>query len=146
MHEGDVPLTAQKSYISDIIEYIGIYTERQVEAMLFSDITDSEMLVFRFIQRADGPVGLKEVVDGIEEEYELSWKRTTISTFLLHLTEKGYVETVQSGRKYLYSSAINDRRFIEAQTREFLDFFYDGSAEDMIAAVRRIAEKREKES
>ena len=66
--------------------------------MLFTDITDSEMLIFRYIQRANGPVSMVEVMDAMNEQYETDWKRSTVCTFLTHLVEKGYIKMERKGR------------------------------------------------
>ena len=59
--------------------------------MLFSDITDCEMLVYRCIQEADNEIGLVGIMDELEKKYQKDWKRSTVCTFIAHLIEKGYV-------------------------------------------------------
>lgn len=59
--------------------------------MLFSDITDCEMLVYRCIQEADKEIGLVGIMDELEKKYQKDWKRSTVCTFIAHLIEKGYV-------------------------------------------------------
>ena len=98
--------------------------------MLFTDITDSEMLIFRYIQRANGPVSMVEVMDAMNEQYETDWKRSTVCTFLTHLVEKGYIKMERKGRIFYYQSIINDKKFI--------DFFFDGSGEEMIRTVEKL--------
>lgn len=117
----------------------------QEETMLFSDITDCEMLVFRCIQKAEKPISLVQIMDVLEEKYERDWKRSTVCTFISHLIEKGYVKGTREGRTFYYTSAINDRKFCEEQTRQFLNFWYDGSAADLMNAVlgiKRIPKKK----
>ena len=57
--------------------------------MLFSDITDCEMLVYRCIQEADNEIGLVGIMDELEKKYQKDWKRSTVCTFIAHLIEKG---------------------------------------------------------
>ena len=38
--------------------------------MLFSDITDCEMLVYRCIQEADNEIGLVGIMDELEKKYQ----------------------------------------------------------------------------
>ena len=56
--------------------------------MLFSDITDCEMLVYRCIQEADNEIGLVGIMDELEKKYQKDWKRSTVCTFSAHLIEK----------------------------------------------------------
>ena len=86
--------------------------------MLFSDITDCEMLVYRCIQEADKEIGLVGIMDELEKKYQKDWKRSTVCTFIAHLIEKGYVNGRREGRVFYYSSAINDKKFLEAQDRK----------------------------
>ena len=62
--------------------------------MLFSDITDCEMLVYRCIQEADNEIGLVGIMDELEKKYQKDWKRSTVCTFIAHLIEKGYVNEI----------------------------------------------------
>lgn len=41
--------------------------------MLFSDITDCEMLVYRCIQEADNEIGLVGIMDELEKKYQKDW-------------------------------------------------------------------------
>ena len=56
--------------------------------MLFSDITDCEMLVYRCIQEADNEIGLVGIMDELEKKYQKDWKRSTVCTFIAHLMKK----------------------------------------------------------
>ena len=103
--------------------------------MLFSDITDCEMLVFRCIQEADGPISLVQIMEVPEDAYERDWKRSTVCTFISHLIDKGYVTGTRNGRTFYYSSAINDKKFVQEQARQFVNFWFDGSVSDMLSAV-----------
>lgn len=100
--------------------------------MLFSDITDCEMLVYRCIQQADKEIGLLEIMDELEAKYQRDWKRSTVCTFISHLIEKGYVTGRREGRVFYYSSAINDKKFLEAQVKQFMDFWCDGSLSELV--------------
>ena len=79
--------------------------------MLFSDITDCEMLVYRCIQEADNEIGLVGIMDELEKKYQKDWKRSTVCTFIAHL---------------------NDKKFLEAQVKQFMNFWFDGSLEELV--------------
>ena len=46
--------------------------------MLFSDITDCEMLVYRCIQEADNEIGLVGIMEELEKKYQKDWKLSLI--------------------------------------------------------------------
>ena len=100
--------------------------------MLFSDITDCEMLVYRCIQEADNEIGLVGIMDELEKKYQKDWKRSTVCTFIAHLIEKGYVNGRREGRVFYYSSAINDKKFLDALVKQFMNFWFDGSLEELV--------------
>lgn len=114
--------------------------------MLFSDITDCEMLVFRCIQEAKQSISLIQIMAILEEKYQKDWKRSTVCTFISHLIEKGYVEGRREGRTFYYTSAINDKKFREEQTKQFLNFWFEGSISEMLSAVLSIKRIPKKES
>jgi len=114
--------------------------------MLFSDITDCEMLVFRCIQEAKQSISLVQIMDILEEKYQRDWKRSTVCTFISHLIDKGYVAGRREGRTFYYTSAINDKKFREEQTKQFLNFWFDGSISEMFAAALSVKRVPKKES
>lgn len=114
--------------------------------MLFSDITDCEMMVFRCIQEATQPISLVQIMDILEEKYQRDWKRSTVCTFISHLIDKGYVAGRREGRTFYYTSAINDKKFREEQTKQFLNFWFDGSISEMFAAALSVKRVPKKES
>lgn len=103
--------------------------------MLFSDITDCEMMVFRCIQEADKEVPLVRIMEELEQKYRKDWKRSTVCTFIAHLIDKGYVVGRREGRLFYYSSAINDKKFREEQVRQFMQFWFDGSLSEFVEAA-----------
>ncbi|MBQ8638472.1 MAG: BlaI/MecI/CopY family transcriptional regulator [Lachnospiraceae bacterium] len=114
--------------------------------MLFSDITDCEMLVFRCIQESKEPISLVRIMDILEEKYQKDWKRSTVCTFIAHLIEKGYVTGTRSGRTFYYSSAINNKKFTEEQTRQFIDFWFGGSVSELMSAALTVKKVPKKDS
>ena len=112
--------------------------------MLFSDITDCEMLVYRCIQESEKELSLVRLMEILENKYRKDWKRSTVCTFIAHLISKGYVEGRREGRVFYYSSAINDGKFQEEQVRQFLDFWFGGSLSELVrigCAVKQIPEE-----
>ena len=69
---------------------------------------------------ADNEIGLVGIMDELEKKYQKDWKRSTVCTFIAHLIEKGYVNGRREGRVFYYSSAINDKKFLEAQVKQFM--------------------------
>ena len=100
--------------------------------MLFSDITDCEMLVYRCIQEADNEIGLVGIMDELEKKYQKDWKRSTVCTFIAHLIPPAPAPRRRAGRALYYSSAINDKKLLEAQVKLVMKFRVDGSLEELV--------------
>ncbi len=94
--------------------------------MLFANITDCEMYVYKVILDSAEPTTLVSIQEELLAKYEKDWKRSTICTFILHLVEKGYVTSYRKGRSFYYSSVIDKNEFAKAQSEAFLGFWFDG--------------------
>lgn len=103
--------------------------------MLFSAITDSEMIVYKVILDSKEPISLIQIQAQLEEQYKKVWKRSTICTFILHLTEKGYVDSYRQGRTFYYSSKVDKAAFAKEQTERMIDFYFDGDRDKMLACL-----------
>lgn len=103
--------------------------------MLFSDITDCEMMVFSCIQEAEKEISLVQVMEVLEETYHKDWKRSTVCTFITHLVEKGYVSSRREGRVFYYSSAVSKKKFKEDQTKKFMNFWFKGSLSALLESA-----------
>ena len=114
--------------------------------MLFSDITDCEMVVFRCIQEAGKEISLVEIMQQLEEQYGKDWKRSTVCTFISHLISKGYVTGRREGRVFYYSSAVNDKKFKEEQVSQFLDFWFHGSISEFAETAFQTKKVSKKEA
>lgn len=100
--------------------------------MLFANITDSELLVLKVIMDCKEPSSLVQIQAILEEKYKKAWKRSTICTFILHLTEKGYVESHRQGRTFYYRSKLDKNAFARQRTEALIDFYFDGDKQKML--------------
>ena len=63
------------------------------------------------------------------------WKRTTISTFLGRLAEKGAVVCEKKGNSYLYSPLITKSEYRRTQTQNLIASLYEGSVKDLAVSL-----------
>ncbi|RLQ89855.1 CopY/TcrY family copper transport repressor [Planomicrobium sp. Y74] len=80
-----------------------------------SKISDAEWEVMRVVWAQD-KVTSKEIIDVLQQKKE--WKPATTKTFIGRLVKKGILYTEEEGRKFLYSSAINESDFINSTLDE----------------------------
>ncbi|MGN0266128.1 MAG: BlaI/MecI/CopY family transcriptional regulator [Lachnospiraceae bacterium] len=98
-------------------------------------MTDCEQIVMKSVWDAGKDVSLQEIMKDLETRFHKMWKRQTISTFLLHLIEKGYLRSYRQGRVFYYVPLVKEEDYKEEQTKLFLDFWFEGSPAGMIAAL-----------
>ena len=78
------------------------------------------------------PNSLVQIQATLEERYQKVWKRSTICTFILHLTDKGYVESYRQGRTFYYMSKVDKDAFAKDQAEHFVDFWFEGETQKMM--------------
>ena len=100
------------------------------------NLTECEQIVMKAVWDSRKDVSLVEIMAIVHEKYGREWKRQTVSTFLLHLIQKNYLSSYRVGRVFYYHQLVPMEDYKRVVTREFVDFWYDGSVEDLAAAVK----------
>lgn len=98
-------------------------------------MTDCEEVVMKSVWDAKKDVSLQEIMQDLEVRFNKHWKRQTISTFLSHLTDKGYVKSYRRGRIFYYVPLVKQEDYKREQTDEFLNFWFEGSPSGLIASL-----------
>ncbi len=103
-----------------------------------TNLTDCEQIVMKSVWDAGKDVSLVEIMAAIKERYGRNWKRQTVSTFLLHLIQKGYLTSYRVGRVFYYHQEVELAGYKKQLTAEFLDFWYDNSLEEFKNVVTEL--------
>ena len=101
-----------------------------------ANLTDCEQIVMKSVWDAGRDVSLVEIMAAVQERYQRNWKRQTVSTFLLHLIQKGYLTSYRVGRVFYYHQEVELAGYKKQLTAEFLDFWYDNSLEELEKVAR----------
>lgn len=81
-------------------------------------ITDSEWEVMRVVW-AQNKVTSSEIIEVLQQKRD--WKPATTKTFIGRLVNKGMLETETKGKKYIYSSKVNEGELIKASLDDFFN-------------------------
>lgn len=81
-------------------------------------ITDAEWEVMRVVW-LNGRVTSKEVISILKEK--MDWKQATIKTLLGRLVEKGVLNTEQGGRKFIYTTNIEEKEAVGNYTDDIFN-------------------------
>ena len=103
--------------------------------MYLKELTESETLVMRCIWEANGEISVQDIIDKVAKVYGKQMKRTTASTFILKLRDKGYIEGRQDGRIMYYRAIISEEDYKRCRAKDYLDFWYGGSLNRAVAML-----------
>ena len=87
-------------------------------------IGEAELEIMKVLWSSAEPVTTADINAAVADK---GWKRTTISTFLGRLAEKGAVVCEKKGNSYLYSPLITKSEYRRAQTQNLIASLYEGS-------------------
>lgn len=104
-------------------------------------ISEAESVVMDILW-ARSPLGADEVVAALADRRD--WQDATIKTLLNRLLNKGAVQAVRDGRRYLYSPKIRREDWVMAESRGLLERLFDGRVAPLVAhfsAHRKLSKK-----
>lgn len=95
-------------------------------------IGDAELEIMKVVWAKGEAVSTGEITKAVEEK---GWKRTTISTFLSRLVEKGALSAEKSGNLYYYTALISKNDYARSRTKSLISTLYDGSVKNLAASL-----------
>lgn len=95
-------------------------------------IGEAELAVMQVLWQAGEPLTTAEINRAVEAR---GWKRTTISTFLTRLTEKGAVTAEKRGTGYYYTPVVGEAEYRRAQTGALVHSLFGGSVTALAASL-----------
>lgn len=96
------------------------------------NIGESELEIMKVLWKAGVPVNTQYINEAVEDK---GWKRTTISTFLTRLVEKGALSAEKRGKLYYYTPLISQKEYRKSQTKNLIMSLYNGSIKDFAVSL-----------
>ena len=96
------------------------------------NIGEAELEIMKVLWKAGEPVNTQYINEAVEEK---GWKRTTISTFLTRLVDKGAISSEKRGKLYYYTPIISQKDYRKSQTKNFIMSVYNGSVKDLAVSL-----------
>ena len=97
-------------------------------------ITDAELEIMRILWREKRPVDYSFLRAELKELK--GWEKTTISTLLKRLCDKGVVGVDRREVMY-YTPVLAETEYMQTEEQAMLDKLYGGSAKSLVAALCR---------
>lgn len=94
-------------------------------------ISDAEFEVMDLIWKY-GPISTNEITERLAQKKE--WSSKTIYTMLSRLEKKGAICHEKEGRVFIYTSCVKKEDYLEAESRTFVNRFFDGAMNQMVVS------------
>lgn len=95
-------------------------------------IGEGELEVMKVIWASHGELSSGEITKAVEDR---GWKRTTVSTFLSRLVEKGVLESEKRGNNYFYKALISKKDYSSMKAKSLITSLFNGSAKSLAACL-----------
>lgn len=92
-------------------------------------ISDAEWEVMKVLW-ASSPRTASEIVEALAEPKQ--WHPKTVKTLLGRLVKKGALRYTEEGNRYIYRPVFPRERYIEQESRSFLERVFGGAAAPML--------------
>lgn len=93
-------------------------------------ISEAESMVMDVLWRRS-PLAAEEVVAALAERQD--WQEATIKTLLNRLLNKGAIEAVKDGRRYLYTPVLRREDWVLGESEGLLSRLFDGRVAPLVA-------------
>lgn len=101
----------------------------------FKELTTTELEIMEVLWEQEEPVSFTWISDLFNNERGKEWKRSTLSTHLLKLSEKGLVTSKNSGRQMFYTVAMSFAEYESSKADNLLNKLYNGSVKNFMTAL-----------
>ncbi len=95
-------------------------------------IGEAELEVMKAIWKSKEAISTPQIEKEIAQH---GWKRSTITTFLARLVNKGAISAEKRGKTMFYTPIITAKQYKKAQVKSLLKNVFDGSAQDLVVSL-----------
>lgn len=99
------------------------------------NLSQTETLIMKAIWDAGTDLSVPELMVIMKDRYNKDYKRTTIGTFLLRLSEKGFVKSYRVGKLSYIRVTKSEQAYREKLAAEQTDFWFEGKAANFLSAL-----------
>ena len=103
--------------------------------MALKILTRTEELIMKCVWDASEDLTVAQVIEICKEKYQKSYAPSTVNTFFLHLSQKGYVEIYKIGHAYHFKQVVSAQEYMKQTFENLCGFYYEGSVAKMVEAA-----------
>jgi BlaI family penicillinase repressor len=93
-------------------------------------ISEAELEIMEALWRR-APRTAAEVADDVSSDKD--WSLQTVKTMLARLRDKGAIDHVKDGRRFLYSPLIARKDYVNGESQRFVDRLFGGKIMPLVA-------------
>ncbi len=98
-------------------------------------LSTCEAIIMKAIWDKGEDISIPELSETLRTRYGKDYKRTTIVTFILNLTAKGFARQYRVGRYAYVHATKSEEEYMQKLLREQMDFWFHGDAAKMVTAL-----------
>lgn len=96
------------------------------------ELPDAELMVMQALWS----IGAYPAHSGeIAAKLERDWKAPTLLKLLSRLEERGFVQSEKEGRSNLYTPLVQEKDYLQAESRQFYQKLHRGSLSSLVTAL-----------
>jgi len=99
------------------------------------DLTSCETLIMKIIWDEGCDISVIDLRRKLKERYGKDYRRTTLSTFLIKMSDKGYVRSYRVGRNAYVHAEKNEEEYKQELLEDTKQFWFAGKASDLVCAL-----------
>lgn len=90
-------------------------------------LTESEKVIMKAIWNEGSDISLQDLIEVLKTKFNKDYARTTVVTFLIKLTAKGYVLSYRKGRTAFVRALKSEEEYKDMLLDDMLTFWYGGN-------------------
>lgn len=98
-------------------------------------LTMSEATIMKAIWDEENDISILNLIEKLRTKYGKDYARTTVVTFLLKLSSKGFVKTYRSGKSSFVHATKKEEEYKKKLLSEEADFWFQGSVPNLMSAL-----------
>ncbi len=102
---------------------------------MLQQISDAELEIMKVVwANSKAPTLFADLTDELAAKGR-PWQKNTLITLLNRLVNKGFLKAKKIGRRNEYTPLVSEAEYQTAQTKNFLEKLYEGSASGLVATL-----------
>ncbi|MCI8513433.1 MAG: penicillinase repressor [Lachnospiraceae bacterium] len=100
------------------------------------ELSASETMVMKAIWEAEGDISVPDLMEVMRVRYGKDYKRTSIGTFLLRLSDKRFISMYRKGRLSYVHVEKPEEEYRDMLSRKQLNLWFQGKSYQLFAALK----------